>query len=63
MDFNNFSEEQKAQVRECKTPEELMALANEMSCELSDSELEAIAGGGHWCFDDCSDNQTPPFPI
>ena len=45
MDFNDLTEEQKAKARECKTPEELLKLAAEEDLELSDEQLEAIAGG------------------
>ena len=63
MEFNDLSEEQKAQVRNCSTPEELLALAKKIGYELSDSELDAISGGGKWCFDDCSKNVTPFLPM
>ncbi len=49
MEFNELSDEQKKLVRECKTPEELLALANKMNYKLSDEELDAIAGGKSWC--------------
>ena len=45
------------------TPEELLALAKELKIKLSDEELEAVSGGGSWCFDDCSDNVTPMNPM
>ena len=53
MDFENLSDEQKAKVRACKTPEELYALAAEEGSELSEAELEAISGGWELgpCFD------------
>lgn len=45
MGFENLSDEQKARAAACKTPEELKALAAEEGFELSDEELEGIAGG------------------
>ena len=51
MDFNDLTDEQKAKVRACKTPEEMLALAKEEGYELSDKELEGISGG--WCATDC----------
>ena len=45
MEFNELTEEQKARVRECKTPEEMLALAKEEGYELSDEQLEGVAGG------------------
>ena len=62
MDFHGLTEEQKEQARACNTPEEMLALAKKLGVKLSDSELEAICGGGNWCFDDCPDNASPRFP-
>ena len=53
MDFDNLTEEQKAKARECKTPEELMELAQAEDIELSDEQLEFIAGGGSGWDDVC----------
>lgn len=52
MDFNELSPELQEKAKSCKTPEEMLALAKEEGYELSDSELEAIAGGTwHGCDD------------
>lgn len=48
MEFDKLTEEQEAKARACKTPEEVLALAKEEGYELSDDELEAVAGGGAW---------------
>lgn len=53
MGYENLTDEQKDKVRGCKTPEELLALAKEEGYELSDAELEGIAGGGFWGDGDC----------
>ena len=45
MNYEDLTEEQKAKVKACKTAEELAALAKEEGVELSDEQLEAIAGG------------------
>ena len=45
MDFENLTEEQKAKARECKSAEELLELAQAEDIELSDEQLEAVAGG------------------
>lgn len=43
--------EQKKWIKSCTSPEELLALAKEEGYELSEQELEAVAGGGEWdCF-------------
>ena len=45
MRFEDLTAEQQAAAKACKTPEELYALAKESGHELSEDELEAIAGG------------------
>lgn len=48
--FHDLTEEQKEKARACKTPEEILALAESEGMELSDEELESVAGGKapHW---------------
>ena len=45
MGFENLTDEQKAKAMACKTPEEMLALAKEEGYELTDEELEGVAGG------------------
>ena len=45
MDFNDLTEEQKAKVDGCKTPQELQELAKEEGLELSLEELDSISAG------------------
>ena len=49
--WSELSEEQKAKMRACKTPEELLSVAREEGYELTDDELEQISGGGIWLSD------------
>ena len=35
--------------RQCKTPEDILALAKENGYELTEEELEGINGGNSWC--------------
>ena len=50
MEFENLTEEQKAKVMACKTADELVALAKEEGVDLSDEQLDSIAGGdSFWC--------------
>ena len=51
MEFKDLTEEQKAEVRACKSPEEILELAKDEGYELSDEELESISGGADWNFD------------
>ena len=43
--YEGLTDEQKAKVRECKTVEEITALAEKEGIELPDEALDAIAGG------------------
>ena len=44
-----LSDEIKAKLRGCETPEEIQALAQEEGYELSDKELESVTGGWGSC--------------
>lgn len=46
MHFNDLTPEQKEKLSTVTSPEELLALARDEGRELSDDELEQIAGGG-----------------
>ena len=51
-----MSQELKDKARTCKTPEEVLALAQEEGIALSDEELDQIAGGkGKWAHEECKD--------
>ena len=61
MNFADLTPEQQEKARACKTPEELLALAQEEGIQLSDNDLEAVAGGVSWdCISDCNDHQPCP---
>ena len=49
MDLSNVSQELMDKARNCKTAEELLTLAKQEGIELSDEDLEAVAGGQDWC--------------
>ena len=49
MNFDDLSPELKEKALACQTAEELIALAEKEGVELTDEELEGIAGGrGGW---------------
>ena len=51
-----MSQELKDKARTCKTPEEVLALAQEEGIALNDEELDQIAGGkGKWAHEECKD--------
>ena len=51
--LDKLTDEQKKRVEAAKTPEELLALSKEYGHELTQEQLDAIAGGDvGWC-DDC----------
>ena len=50
MTFEDLTDEQKEKVKACKTADELVALAQAEGVELSDEQLQSIAGGdSFWC--------------
>ena len=55
MNFEDLKNpELQEKLKSAKTPEDLLELAHEAGYELSDEELDGIAGGGDWdCFPDC----------
>ena len=61
MDLKDLSPELQSKARQCKTPEEILSLAQEEGYELSEEDLQAISGGIEWnCTDDgCSFFTTP----
>lgn len=50
--YENLTDEQREEAKACKTPEDMLALAEKMNIKLSDEEIEGISGGGMWS-DDC----------
>ena len=49
MKFENLTPEQLAKAKACKTPEDYLALAKEEGYELTNEELDQVAGGaGEW---------------
>lgn len=49
--FGSLTDEQKKKAEAAQTPEELIAYAKETGYELSQDQLNAVAGG--WCKDHC----------
>lgn len=53
FDFNSLTPEQLEKARNCKSSEDLVELANSEGIELTDEQLEAIAGGNwHDCMNE-----------
>ena len=48
MVFDDLTYEQKARAMACKTTDELVALAKAEGVELSEEQLDSIAGGDSW---------------
>ena len=55
MDYENISPELKEKALACKSTEELVALAKSEGIELSEEQLESIAGGSWYDGDRCDD--------
>ena len=51
--YESLTDEQRQQARECKTPEEMLALSKKWGVQLSDEELDSISGGSMWS-NDCN---------
>ena len=49
MNFDELSSDLQERLKSCKSPEEILALAEEEGYELSDEELGAVAGGWDHC--------------
>lgn len=45
MDVKDLTQEQWDKLRECKTPEDILALARAEGVELTDDELQQVTGG------------------
>jgi len=59
---NSVSDEVKAKAIACKSPKELLALAEQEGIKLSDEQLESLAAGnkGWGCFEEeCTDEASP----
>ena len=55
--LSTLTDEQKKKVEAAKTPEELLAIAKECGQELTQDQLETVAGGGWKC-----DSYVDPCP-
>ena len=59
MEFEGLTPELKAKAIACKTSEELVELIKSEGIELTDEQLETIAGGVDWL--DCDDDNCPNY--
>jgi hypothetical protein len=48
MKLNELTEEQQAKLKSCRDSKELMSALGEMGIELTDEQLDAVAGGKEW---------------
>ena len=58
--YENLTDEQKEKAKQCKTMDELIALAGEWGIELPDEVLDAVSGGCSACYD-CPDDDLCPW--
>ena len=58
--LSTLTDEQKQKIEAAQTPEELLAVAKETGYELSEEQMESIAGGIDWsCLRDCQKDNCP----
>ena len=55
MRFEDLTTKQKEKAIACKTPDDIITLAKEEGIDLTDEQLEGIAGGG-WTHPSCPDD-------
>ncbi len=48
MNIEDLTQEQRQKLTACKTPEEVLSLAKAEGVDLTDEQLEDIAGGKSW---------------
>ena len=49
--FDSLTDEQKELARKCKTPEDFLKFAQDEMIELSEEQIELVAGGGDSWYD------------
>ena len=60
MNYEDLTEEQKVKLREAKSPEEILKIAQDEGVELSIDELEGATGGGkEWTRCEQANNSDP----
>lgn len=62
MEFKDLTPELLEKARACKSPEEIIALAEQEGYEINDDELAAIAGGVDWRSNDQACSFYDPEP-
>ena len=48
MKPSNLTDDQKAKLKSCKDSAEMISMLNTMGVELTDEQLDAVAGGQEW---------------
>lgn len=61
MEFKDLSPELQEKAKNASSPEELLALAKAEGFDLSDEQLESVAGGKDWLCDGYSPVCSPKY--
>ena len=61
--LSTLTEEQKKKIETVRSAEELASLAREAGYELSEAQLESVAGGSWICKKDCNYDSCRPIVI
>lgn len=61
MEYKNLTEEQKERAMALKSPEEMLEFAKNEGIEITDEQLEGVAGGWNGVLEECDAAGDPDY--